>query len=87
VITGLQKVYAFVGDAINQPVFLRYPPGPTACQRIAERFRFAQTLEGVAHHCLHKFQHSDRGRPVALDPILKVVPKLRLKNGDSFKNL
>jgi hypothetical protein len=51
--SSLQEIDGCITDTIDQPVFLRNPPGPTAREQISERLGLACSSEGVAHHCLN----------------------------------
>jgi hypothetical protein len=69
VVACLKEINAFDADAVHQSMFLRNPPRPTASQQISQRLGFSWALEGIAQHRFDQIQYSDRGTPVALDPI------------------
>ena len=57
-IKSLEKVNTIRAYQIHQTMLLGQPARPHADTQIFQRFRFAQTSEGVAQHCFHQSQHA-----------------------------
>lgn len=58
-VSGLQKIYAFVAYEIDNAMFLRQPPRPTAGRKVLERFGLADPLEGIAQDSLNQIEGAD----------------------------
>jgi len=80
VVSSLEKVQAFVDNAVNEPVFLCDPSGPASGKRVSEGFGLSESCEGIAHHRLDQIQQPDGNIAVGLHPIAKILMELRLKD-------
>lgn len=80
-ISGLEEIDAVVADEVNEAVFLGEAAGTDAGGKILERFRFADTAEGIAYDGLDKIEGTQRHLAVGLDPVAEVVVEFRLENG------
>ena len=83
-VSSLEEIDGFTGDAVHQPVFLSNPPRPTAGEHIFQRLGLSRPFERIPHHSLHEIEDSDRDATLVLDPKPEVLQKLGLECGDPF---
>lgn len=84
VVSALEEIDLFIGNAIHQAVFLGHSPRPTASQHIFQRFGFSGAFERVPHDSINEIEDSHRDGTLVFDPKSKVLEKLSLKYGDPF---
>jgi hypothetical protein len=85
VVPSLEEIDCFIGDAVDQPVFLSDTPRPTAGEHILQRFGLSRAFERIRHDCLNEFEDSDGGAALVFDPKPEVLKKLGLKYGDPLR--
>jgi hypothetical protein len=85
VVSSLEEIDCFVGDPVNQPVFLSDTPRPTTSEHIFQRFGLSRPFQWIPHDSLNKIGHSHRHGALVVDPIPEVLKKLGLKCGDSLR--
>jgi hypothetical protein len=83
-ISGLQEVDPIISHQIDDPMFLRESSRPDACVKVLERLRFAESVERITHDGLDQLQDAQSDLPVLLYPILEILSKLILKDGDAL---
>src|SRR4051812_26706220 len=76
----LKEVDAVSADEVDETVFAREPPGPSARQMMLKRLRLAEARERITQHRLDEFESPQRYVAVLLDPVSQVFAKLRMKN-------
>jgi hypothetical protein len=80
-VATLKKVDLTLVNAVDQSVFLRNAPGPSA-ERF-ERFRLPYTFKGVRLNRFNQFQDFARNLLVDSGPVLKIL--LEMLIGDQLK--
>jgi len=85
VVAGLEKVDAFVGHAVDEPVFLGDATGPASGEAVAEGFGLAESPEWIAHHGFDEVQDAEGGVAVGPDPGLKIFAELGLKDSEAVR--
>jgi hypothetical protein len=84
VISGLQEINCFIGDPINQSVFLSDTSGPTAAEHIFQWLGFSRAFERISHDCINKVEDPQRDRALVLNPEPEILKKLNLKYREAF---
>src|SRR5579883_3087490 len=84
VISGLQEIDCFIGDPVDQAMFLSDSSGVTAAEHISQWLGLSGTYERVSHDRVHEVEDPQRDRPLVLDPEAEILKKLGLKYRDPF---
>ena len=80
-IPGLYKINAFMPDNIYKPMFLGDSSRPDAGPKKFEGLGLADALKWVSHDCFDQLKNSEGGLAIRLNPVAKILPKLRLEHG------
>ncbi len=80
-VPGLEKVDAFVGHQINDPMFLRQAPRPGSRREILQRFRFRNSREWIAENSFDDLQRTQCNAPIDINPVPKIIPEFGMEDG------
>jgi hypothetical protein len=71
-IAGLGEEEAVVFYSIDQAMFLGDAPGPDAGAEMAQRFGFADAVEGITADGFNEFEYSKSNFPIRGDPVRQI---------------
>jgi len=80
-VAGLEEVDPLVAHQVDYPVFLGETSRPHSWSQELERFRLADSGEGIAQNGLVEGDEAKRHFPVGRNPVLQIVDEFRLKDG------
>ena len=78
VVARLEKLDAVLEDLVDEAVSLIDPARPDVAAEMLERFRLAESAEGVPQDGFHQIEHPKRGFSVGLDPMAEILQALVL---------
>lgn len=87
VVTGLKQVDAIGRDEVNDTVLLGEAAGPCVRREIAKGLGLTDSREGIPKNGLHEIHAAEGELSIGIDPMPKIVPKLRVKNRLSLSPL
>lgn len=85
VVSGLKEIDRFIGNAVDQPVFLGDTTRPAAGEHMSQRFGLSRAFERITHDCLYKIEDSYGDAALVFDPKPQVLKKLGLEYGDPLR--
>ena len=71
-----------IADEVNEAVFFGQPPRPSPSEDVFQRFRLADACEWFAKNLFDEVERTKGNLAIRLHPESKVLPKLRVKDGE-----
>jgi len=84
VVSALEEIDCFIGDAVYEAVLLSDSPGPAAAEHVFQRFGLSEAFKRIPHDRINQIKDSHRDSALVFDPKSEVLKKLGLKYGNPF---